>query len=107
MAELTLVFPPLCSGGLFSLQHVSGSLSETDDGEAEKHVTGWVALDAQWVAGQLQWLIATTTTITTTTTTTPPPPHHLHHNTSTSHRYVNVIAVPRRRCTRKRRRYRR
>lgn len=53
MVDLTLVFS-LCSGGLFSLQHVSGSLSETDDGEAEKHVTGWVVLDAQWVAGQLQ-----------------------------------------------------
>jgi len=56
LVDLTLVFFPLCSGGLFSLQHVSGSLSETDDGEAEKHVTGWVVLDAQWVAGQLQWL---------------------------------------------------
>ena len=58
MVDPTLVFFPLCSGGLFSLQHVSGSLSfsETDDGEAVKHVTGWVVLDAQWVAGQLQWL---------------------------------------------------
>ena len=54
MVDLTLVFFSLCSGGLFSLQHVSGSLSETDDGEADKHVTFWVVLDAKWVAGQLQ-----------------------------------------------------